>query len=404
MSASTSGSLTGLRVVEISTSVAGPFVGQILGDLGAEVIKVERIGSGDDTRAWAPPDWDGKSIAFLHLNRNKRSIELDYKHPRGKEILTELIAGADVLVQNLRPGALAKAGFTPEVLREVNPRLVYCDMTGFGRTGPKAEDPAYDPLLQAYTGIIDMMSTGDGPPRRVPLSVLDKGTAMWAVIGILDALRRRDRTGEGSHVGVSLLETAITWVHANVMGALAGNGKPRNLGSGHAGVVPYGAFPTSDGWIFLSAGNQTLWLRFCRATGAEELTTRDGFGSNPERAANRAEVERAVGEVTRGFTTEKLLHVLAEAGVPCSPVNSVPDMVRDEQVKALGLLEPMEHPAVKDFAVVNLPITIDGDYPDHQCPPPELGADTDAVLELLGVPEPERDALRAEGVVGGGRA
>ena len=195
MSASTSGSLTGLRVVEISTSVAGPFVGQILGDLGAEVIKVERIGSGDDTRAWAPPDWDGKSIAFLHLNRNKRSIELDYKHPRGKEILTELIVGADVLVQNLRPGALAKAGFTPEVLREVNPRLVYCDMTGFGRTGPKAEDPAYDPLLQAYTGIIDMMSTGDGPPRRVPLSVLDKGTAMWAVIGILDALRRRDRTG-----------------------------------------------------------------------------------------------------------------------------------------------------------------------------------------------------------------
>src|SRR5690606_13623166 len=259
---SASGSLTGIRVVEISASVAGPFDGQILGDLGAEVVKVERVGSGDDTRAWSPPDWDGQSIEFMHLHRNKRSIELDYKHPRGKRLLADLIAGADVLVQNLRPGALAKAGFTPEALHELNPRLVYCDMTGFVRTGPKANDPAYDPLLQAYTGIIDMITPPDGPPRRVPLSVLDKGPAMWAVIGILDALRRRARTGAGSTVGVSLLETALTWVHSNVMGALAGNGKPRNLGSGHAGVVPYGAFPAKDGWIFLSAGNQTLWLRF----------------------------------------------------------------------------------------------------------------------------------------------
>lgn len=404
MADSTSGSLTGIRVVEIGTSVAGPFVGQILGDLGAEVIKVERLGSGDDTRSWAPPDWDGESIAFLHLNRNKRSLELDYKHPRGKELLTDLLTGADVLVQNLRPGALAKAGFSPAALRELNPALVHCDMTGFGRTGPKADEPAYDPLLQAYTGIIDMMSREDGPPARVPLSVLDKGTAMWAVIGILDALRRRDQTGEGSHVGVSLLETAVTWVHANVMGALAGNGKPRNLGSGHAGVVPYGAFPTSDGWVFLSAGNQALWHRFCTATGAEGLTTRDGFGSNPERAANRAEVERAVGEVTRGFTSTALLDALAEAGVPCSPVNTVPDVVHDHQVKALGLIEPMDHPAVEDFASVNLPITIDGDYPTHRCPPPALGADTDDVLASLGVDEGEREALRAEGVVGGGSA
>lgn len=400
MSHSTSGSLDGVRVVEITTSVAGPLVGQILGDLGAEVIKVERVGAGDDTRAWAPPVWEGESIAFLHLNRNKRSIELDYKDPRGKEILVELLRSADVLVQNLRPGALAKAGLTPEFLAELNPGLIYCDMTGFGRVGPKAAEPAYDPLLQAYSGIIDMMGTGDGPPMRVPLSVLDKGTGMWAAIGIFDALRRRDRTGKGSHVGVSLLETAVTWVHANLMGALAGNGKPKNLGSGHAGVVPYGAFPTSDGYIFVSAGNQTLWTRFCTAADAEELLTRDGFGSNPERSANRAEVEAAVAAVTSRFAVADLLERLNAAGVPCSAVNSVPDLVGDAQVEALGLVEPLEHHSIENFQVVNLPVTFDGAYPAHRNAPPRLGADTASILAELGVPDDEIAALSTDGVIG----
>lgn len=399
MTAGTTGSLTGLRVIEISTSVAGPLAGQILGDLGAEVVKVERMGTGDDTRSWAPPAWDGESIAFLHLNRNKQSLQLDYKDPRGKRILADLIRSADVLVQNLRPGALAKAGFSWEELLELNPRLVYCDMTGFGRTGPKAAEPAYDPLLQAYSGIIDMMATDDGPPARIPLSVLDKGTAMWAAIGVLDALRKVEQTGEGVHVGVSLLETAVTWTHANVMGAMAGNGKPKNLGSGHAGVVPYGAFPTRDGWAFISAGNQSLWERFCAAAGAEDLISREGFGSNPERSANRPIVNGAVGEVTRGFTTVALIERLTAAGVPCSAVNSVPDMVDDPQVKALGLIESMDHRTVENFEVVNLPITFGGDYPDHQCAPPSLGADTQRVLAGLGVSAETIDELCRDGVV-----
>lgn len=400
---STSGSLDGLRVIEITTSVAGPLVGQILGDLGAEVIKVERVGAGDDTRSWAPPAWEGESIAFLHLNRNKRSIELDYKDPRGKAILTDLLRSADVLVQNLRPGALAKAGFTAEFLAELNPGLIFCDMTGFGRTGPKADEPAYDPLLQAYSGIVDMMGTGDGPPMRVPLSVLDKGTGMWAVIGIFDALRRRDQTGKGSHVGVSLLETAVTWVHANVMGAMAGNGKPKNLGSGHAGVVPYGAFPTSDGYIFMSAGNQALWTRFCTATGAEELLTRDGFGSNPERSAHRVEVEAAVAEVTSRFAVEDLRERLTSVGVPCSAVNSVPDLVDDAQVRALGLIESLAHPGIENFEVVNLPITFDGDYPPLRTAPPQLGADTLDILADLGLAVEDVAALSADGVIGDSR-
>lgn len=399
MSAGTRGSLEGLRVVEISTSVAGPLVGQILGDLGAEVIKVERVGRGDDTRSWSPPTWDGQSTAFLHLNRNKRSLELDYKEPRGQQVLEELIRSADILVQNLRPNALAKAGFSWQRLQELQPRLVMCDMTGFGRTGPKATAPAYDPLLQAYSGIIDMMGRGDGPPARVPLSVLDKGTAMWAAIGILDALRQVDRTGQGVHVGVSLLETAVTWTHANVLNAKAGHGKPKNLGSGHAGVVPYGAFQTRDGWAFISAGNQAMWTRFCSATGAEELMTREGFATNPERAANRATVEAAVGTVTAGFETADLIERLQASGVPCSAVNSVPDMLEDEQVEALGLIEPMEHADIDGFATVNLPITFGGNYPDHQCAPPALGADTDTVLEGLGLDAVAIAELRQDGVV-----
>jgi crotonobetainyl-CoA:carnitine CoA-transferase CaiB-like acyl-CoA transferase len=393
------GSMRGLRVVEISTSVAGPLVGQILGDLGADVIKVERVGAGDDTRAWAPPVWDEQSVIFLGLNRNKRSLELDYKDPRGAEVLDRLIASADVLVQNLRPGALAKAGFAHDRLRALNPRLVHCDMSGFGPQGPRKDDPAYDPLLQAYSGIVDMVSSGDGPPVRVPLSVLDKGTGMWAVIGILDALRRRDQTGEGSHVEVSLLQTALSWVNAGLMSARAGNQPRERLGSGHDGVVPYGAFPVSDGYVFLSAGNQVLWTRFCRATGAEDLLGREGFASNPERSANRRTVETAVGDVTSRFDAATLLALLADAGVPASRVNKVEDMAHDEQALATGMLERLPHPIVADLEVVNLPMTFDGQYPAHTCAPPLLGADTRAVLADLGYDEAGIDALLSSDVV-----
>ena len=392
------GSLEGIRVIEISTSVAGPLVGQTLGDLGAEVIKVERVGVGDDTRAWAPPSWDDLSVIFLGLNRNKRSVELDYKDERGREVLERLIASADVLVQNLRPGALAKAGLDVARMRELNPGLIYCEITGFGPRGPKKDDPAYDPLLQAYSGIVDMVS-GEGAPIRVPLSVLDKGTGMWAVIGILDALRRRDRTGEGAHLEVSLLQTALSWVNAGLMSARAGNEKRERLGSGHDGVVPYGAFPVSDGYVFLSAGNQALWTRFCRATGADDLLDRDGFASNPERAANRRTVEAAVGEVTLRFDAATLLARLADAGVPASRVNKVEDMVHDEQALSTGMLERVEHPVIDGFEVVNLPMTFDGEYPAHQCAPPLLGADRRAVLAGLGYSDDELRAMLDDAVV-----
>jgi crotonobetainyl-CoA:carnitine CoA-transferase CaiB-like acyl-CoA transferase len=388
------GSLDGFRVVEIGTSVAGPTTGQILGDLGAEVIKVERIGSGDDTRGWAPPYWDSEPLAFLGLNRNKKSLELDFKEPRGHEVLERLVQSSDVLVQNLRPGTLAKAGFTPERISELNPRIVYCEMSGFGAAGQRAMEPAYDPLLQAYTGIVDLLATGDGPPLRVPLSILDKGTGMWAAIGILNALLAREKTGEGSHVEVSLLQTALSWVDQKVMSSRAGNPAPKNLGSGHPGVVPYGAFPAGDDrYVFISAGNQTLWTRLVTAMDATELLGREGFGSNAERAARRAEVNQAVSEATRRFTAEELLALLARAGVPSAPVRPVHEVADDPQVQAVGMVTPLPHPNVPDLEVVNLPLTVDGAYLPSRSAPPLLGEHTLEVLESLGYSASEAQQL-----------
>jgi crotonobetainyl-CoA:carnitine CoA-transferase CaiB-like acyl-CoA transferase len=377
------GSLAGLRVIEISTSVAAPFGGQILGDLGAEVIKIERH-AGDDTRKWAPPSWNGESIAFMSFNRNKKSVVIDYKDAEGKKVLEDLIAGADVLIQNLRPGALAKAGFTWEHLHALNPRLIYCEMSGYGHTGPRAMQPAYDPLLQAFSGIVSMTGDDDGAPARVPVSLLDMGTGMWMALGVFEALRRRDATGVGCHVQNSLLQTALTWITSPLIGAAAGNPPPKRLGSGFRGVVPYGAFPTADGYVFISAGNDHIWRRLLEAIDAVDLDEREGFSTNPERNLRRAEVIQALSERTSRFTLEEIVPRLIEAQVPHSPVNTVDKVYADEQVQAIGMMQALPHPAVEELEVVNLPVTFNGEYPKLTATPPELGQDTVEVLESLG--------------------
>jgi len=396
----TPGSLAGLRVVEVGTSIAAPFGTQILGDLGAEVIKVERLGTGDDTRAWAPPAWGEESIAFLAYNRNKKSLALDYKTDEGKDVLRKLLASADVLVQNLRPGAFAKAGFTAEVLEEINPGLIVCELSGFGAAGPRAKQPAYDPLLQAFSGIVSITGQDGGEPSRVPVSLLDMGTGMWTVISVYEALRRRDQTGKGSWIQLSLLQTAMTWMNAVLMGAVVGNPPPGRLGSGFRGAVPYGAFPTSDGHIFVSCGNDRLYRTFLGAIGAEDLADRDGFRTNPERVANREVVNAALGERTVAFTLDEMVKLLEEAGVPHSPVQTADRVVKDEQVNAIGMITPLPHPRAEDLKVLNLPMTFDGDYPELRLAPPDLGADTADVLASLGFDEDQIAALAADDVVG----
>lgn len=393
------GSLHGLRVIEIGTSVAAPMAAQILGDLGAEVIKVERPGQGDDSRSWAPPHWDGVGVTFLALNRNKKSIALDYKDPQGKRVLEDLIRAADVLVHNLRPGALAAAGFGAGELRALNPRLINVELTGFGPTGPRAGQPGYDPLLQAYSGIVSLTGQDGGPPSRVPVSLLDMGTGMWAVLAVYEGLRRRDATGAGCHAELSLLQTALTWLSTQLLTVLAGNPPPGRLGSGLAGVVPYGAYPTSDGYVFISAGNDTAWVRLCQALGADGLRSRDAFATNEERVRSRAAVDTELGTLTRTFSTAEVLCRLGAAGLPCAPVQTLAEVAKDEQVAMIGAISPLPGGQVPGLSVVNLPVTFDGAHLAHRSAPPGLGADTVAVLAELGRTPAEIEELVRRDVV-----
>ncbi|MFD2768037.1 CaiB/BaiF CoA transferase family protein [Micromonospora eburnea] len=385
-------SLSDIRVIEIGTSIAVPYGCQILADFGAEVIKVERCGGGDEARRWAPVR-EGVSVTFLAFNRHKKSVVIDYKDARGKQVLEELIASADVVVQNLRPGALAAAGFDWERLRELNPRLIYVEMTGYGRTGPRHLQPAYDAMLQAYSGVVAMTGSDDGPPARVPLSMMDMSTGMWLALGVFEALRRRDKTGQGVHIEVSLLQTALAWVTAPLMSVAAGEPVPERLGSGFRGNVPNGAFPTSDGYVFLSAGNNDTFHRLLDAIEAPELANEPGFEDNLARVRNRRLVNDRLSEATSAFTTDELLARLTTAGVPHSAVNTLDRVLTDPQVQALGQIVTVEHPRLRDLSVVSAPITFDGEYLEHRGHAPELGVDTVAVLGSLGLAAQEIDAL-----------
>jgi crotonobetainyl-CoA:carnitine CoA-transferase CaiB-like acyl-CoA transferase len=370
------GSLRGIRVVDLTMSVAGPFTTQVLGDLGADVIKVERPPAGDDTRRWGPPFWGEDSATFQGLNRNKRSLLLDLKDPGDRADLTRLLDDADVLVQNMRPGTLTRFGFGYAAVRERNPRLVYCEITGYGPTGPLKDRPAYDPLMQAFSGLMSLTGEEGRAPARIPASILDQGTALWAVIGILDALRRREQTGEGALVQTSLLETALAWLPSQYMGYFAEDVVPPRLGSGTVGIAPYEAFPTADGWLIIAAGNDNLWRRLCHAIDRADLLGDGRFTGNPDRVAHRAELARALSATTREKDSAHWLSVLTEAGVPAAPIQTLDQVVAHEQVQALGAFLPVEHPTIGDFRLIATPIRIDGGYYPVRLPPPALGEGT----------------------------
>jgi crotonobetainyl-CoA:carnitine CoA-transferase CaiB-like acyl-CoA transferase len=377
------GSLVGMRVVDLTMSVAGPFATQVLGDLGAEVVKVERPPLGDDTRRWGPPFWGADSAAFQGLNRNKRSLLLDLKDDEGKATLRALLAEADVLVQNLRPGRLADLGFGYDTVHELNPRLVYCEITGYGPEGPLKDRPAYDPLMQAFSGLMSLTGEEGGAPARIPASILDQGSAMWSVIGILDALRRRDQTGQGALVQTSLLETALAWLPPQYMGYFAAGVVPPRLGSGTVGIAPYQAFPTADGWLIVAAGNDNLWGLLCHAIGRVDLLDDPRFVGNPARVTHRDELAAELSDTLRTRASGQWLEVLTDAGVPATPIQTIAEVVAHEQVQAIGAFQPVPHPDIEDFRLINTPIRTDGGYYPIRTPPPTLGQGGDEVLAEL---------------------
>jgi crotonobetainyl-CoA:carnitine CoA-transferase CaiB-like acyl-CoA transferase len=401
-----SGSLRGVRVVDLTSSVAGPFATQILGDLGADVVKVERVQGGDDTRRWGPPFWGeaDESPMFLSLNRTKRSLALDLKDPEGQEVFARLVDRCDVLVQNLRPGVLDKLGFTYERMRETNPRLVYCDMSGYGPVGPLKDRPAYDPLMQAFSGLMSITGEEGRPPVRIPASILDQGTAMWTVIGVLDALRTRDATGQGTCVQTSLLQTALMWLPFHLSGFMASGDLPQRLGSGTIGIAPYQAFPTADGYLILAAGNDNLWRNLCKSIDRPDLVDDPRFVDNPSRVSNRAVLADELSEALRARTSAQWQEVLEQAGVPATPIHTLDQVVQHEQVQALDMLRQMPHPRIPDYTVVNTPIRTADGYPGTSTVPPLLGEHSEQVLDELGYAREEVDRLRERAVVGGAGA
>jgi formyl-CoA transferase/CoA:oxalate CoA-transferase len=376
--------LAGLLVADLTQNVAGPYCTQILGDLGAEIVKVERLGKGDDARAWGPPFWGQESATFMSVNRNKRSLSVDLKAGEGRAVVERLLGRADIFVQSLRAGAAEELGLGYARVAGLNPRLVYCSVTAFGTEGPLKDRPGYDPLMQAYGGIMSINGHPDQPPARVPVSVVDMGTGMWAVMGILAALRERDRTGHGAEVTTALFDTALAWSVFQMSHYFATGEVPRPQGSGTAMIVPYEAFPVVDGWVMIAAGSDAL---FVKATGALEVPAlaRDPrFVDNPRRVEHRVALQEALARVTRTMTADELLGRLQRAGVPSARVSTMDQVATEPQTEASGMLAAVKHPRLPDYRPVALPIKWDGERPPATRVPPLLGEHSAEVLAELG--------------------
>jgi crotonobetainyl-CoA:carnitine CoA-transferase CaiB-like acyl-CoA transferase len=365
--------LAGLVVIELGSSVAAPYAGQILGDLGADVIKVEKP-EGDDARAWGPPFWDGASATFQALNRNKQSVVCELRNPAHVAALKQLIAErADVVLQNLRPGQVDALGLGGVPMLAVNRRLVYCNLGAFGRRGPLASRPGYDPLMQAFGGVMSVTGEEGAAPVRVGPSIIDMGTGMWAVIGILAALERRHATGRGTIVDVSLFETAAAMMSLHAAQCLSSGELPRKLGSGTVGIVPYRAYRTADGDVVIAAGNDSLFRKLCDVLGHPEWTQDARFASNPERVRHQRALYAMIEPLVAARPTAAWVAALDAAGVPCAPVQNVQEMLDHPQTRALGLVQAMPRGPVR---LVGLPVSFDGERPRPRRAPPALGEHT----------------------------
>jgi len=399
--------LEGLCILDLTRALAGPYCTMMLGDLGADVIKVERPGRGDESRGWGPPfvgepygPYPGESAYFFAANRNKRSVTVNFKSPEGQKIVQGLARVSDVLVENFRTGVLEKMGLGYESLHGLNPRLVYCSVSGYGRTGPYAERPGYDFIIQAEGGMMGIIGPEDGPPYRVGVPIIDITSGMFAASAILAALRARDQTGEGQLIDISLFDTSVGLLTNVACNYLVGGAEPRRLGNAHPSITPYEAFPARDRWFALAAANDGQWATLCATIGRPDLKDDPRFTTNPERVANRSALLEVLNEILCTRDADEWLADLREAGLPCGPINAVPDVFAHPQAQARDLAMEAQHPTAGAVRLPGFPYKLSSTPATVRLPPPLLGQHTDEVLtELLGYSSEDVMALRERGAV-----
>ena len=393
------GPLEGLRVVELARTLAGPYCGMMLADMGAEVIKVEQPGVGDETRGYSPPEMNGESTYYLSLNRNKKGITANLKSKEGQRIVKELVKKSDILIENFRYGAMEKFGLDYEKLKEINPRLIYCAVTAFGRTGPMKSEPGYDLLLQGFGGIMSVTGEANGLPMRVGFSIVDLTTAIYASNAILLALLVREKTGRGQYVETSLMESIISLQCYHAQGVFATGQPPGRFGTGHPNIVPYQVFETKDNYIIIAVPNDWLWKKMCSAIGMEDLMDDPRFATNASRVAHRDLLISSMLKVTKAQSASDILERLHQAGVPSGPVNDISQALAHPQVAHRDMIQEVQHPTIGPLKLLGLPMKLAETPGSIRMPPPLLGQHTIEVLKGLGYGDQEIQHLRDSGTI-----
>lgn len=402
--------LSGIRVLDLSRILAGPSCTQILGDLGADVIKIERPGAGDDTRSWGPPflpagddgSPHGDSAYFLSANRNKRSVTVDISRPEGVELLHALAAQSDVLVENFKVGDLDRRGLGWQDMHRIAPRLVYCSVTGFGQTGPYAPQAGYDFIVQGMGGLMSLTGEVDGAPMKVGVPISDIMAGMYATVSILAALRDRDATGEGRQIDISLLDCQVAWLYNQASNYMVSGKPPRRHGNAHPNIVPYETFQTADGHVNLGVGNDSQFRRLCALINRQDIGEDPRFARNAVRLQNRSELLELLREAFRARGSSEWIAICNDAGIPCGPINTLPEVLADPHVQARGLVQEMAQPGQpgKDLRLLRSPIRIEGHDLGIRRLPPKLGEHTAEVLtEVLGYDAARISDMRREGVL-----
>src|SRR5574341_1259664 len=395
-----SGALGGLRVLDLTRILAGPFCTQMLGDMGADVIKVEPPGAGDDTRSWGPPFTGGESAYFLGVNRNKRSLTLNMGVKAGQEILAQLVKKADVLVENFKLGTLEKWGITNEWLEKNAPRVVRCSITGYGSSGPDAALPGYDFILQAESVLMSICGEPERTPTKYGVAIVDVVTGLYACNAILAALAARNRTGRGQHVEVCLYDSGIAMLINVASNYLISGKDARRYGNGHPSIVPYTTYPTADGLIAVAVGNDGQFARFVEAVGHAEWGRDPRFAKNPERVTNRETLDTLIAQALKRDPSAAWIEKLRAAGVPCGPINTVAEALNDPHTQARGMVRTVKHPTAGDLRMVGIPFRFSGTPEAIRRAPPLLGQHTEEVLGAeLGLSAERIAQLRAEKVV-----